>query len=262
MNLPEFLGKTFLTSLTDNREYPDYCLQAALNSDVFQDFRRNEIYNFALEHDSYEQGLEYLEAVRQSKFNLLAVADKFRDNDKFGNPIVYEYEGIGTFSPTTLRYIKILSDLEAEFGSLDNLNICEIGVGYGGLCRLIDSYFKVKSYTLVDLKPVLMLAQKYLDNYILHTSLVYRTMNELSTEIYDLVISNYAFTEMRREIQNIYLKKIIYPSLRGYITYNDGNPKDFNSYKKEELAKIIRGIKEMPEVGILYETDCILAWHQ
>ncbi len=261
MNSPEFTGKTFVTSLTDNTEYPEYCLQAALSSDVFRDFRCHQIYNAALEHDSYEQGLEYLEAIKRSGFNLLAVADEFRKNDKIGSPRVYEYEEIGIFAPPTLRYIKVLSDLEAEFGSLCDLNICEIGVGYGGLCRLIDSYFKVKSYTLVDLKPVLMLAQKYLDNYALHTSLVYRTMNELSTKAYDLVISNYAFTEMRRDIQDIYLRKVICASSRGYITYNDINPKDFNSYKKEELAQVIKGLKEMPEVGILHEADCTLIWH-
>ncbi len=260
MNLPEFAEKTFITSLTDNTKYPEYCLQAALNSDVFHGFRCNEIYNAALEHDSYEQGLEYLEAIKQSGFNLLAVADEFRKNDKIGSPRVYEYEDIGIFAPPTLRYIKILSDLETQFGSLHNLNICEIGVGYGGLCRLVDSYFKVKSYTLVDLKPVLMLAQKYLDNYALHTSLVYRTMNELSTEAYDLVISNYAFTEMRRDIQDVYLKKVICSSSRGYITYNDINPEDFNSYKKEELAQMIEDLKEMPEVGILHEADCTLVW--
>ena len=189
MNLPKFAGNTLITSLTDNTEYPEYCLQAALNSDVFQDFRCNEIYNVALEHDSYEQGLEYLEAIKQSRFNLSTVADKFRENDKVGSPRVYEYEEI-------------------------------------------------------------------------RTSLVYRAMNELSTEIYDLVISNYAFTEMRRDIQDIYLEKVIYPSLRGYITYNDINPKDFNSYKKEELLHMIRSLKAMPEVGILDETDCILVWHQ
>lgn len=252
--------QTLLTSLTDNIDYPDFCLKASLDSSIFKDFRRNEIYNIALEHDSFEQGLEYLEAIQNSSSNVLSKLDEIRKNDNIGNPRVFNYEGIGTVAPPTIRYLKILSDLESEFGSLDNFNICEIGVGYGGLCRIISSYFKVKSYCLVDLKPVLMLAQKYLDHYVLNTTLSYKTMHELQKDSYDLVISNYAFTEMRREIQNIYLEKVILSSSKGYITYNQMNPKDFNSYTKEELIKMIPSIKVMNEVGILDADDCILVW--
>ena len=61
-------------------------------------------------------------------------------------------------SPTTLRYLKVANDLETLFSSLDGLRICEIGVGYGGQCRVLDAMFAVKSYTLVDLRPVLELA--------------------------------------------------------------------------------------------------------
>ncbi len=248
------------TSLTDNFHYPEFCLKASLDSSIFKDFRTNAIYNAALEHDSFEQGQEYLEAIKSSHSNVLTKIDEFLKNDKIGNPRVFDYEGIGTIAPPTLRYIKILSDLESEFGSLDNFNICEIGVGYGGLCRIINSYFKVKSYRLIDLKPVLLLAQKYLDNYIFNTTISYKTMHELPKENYDLVISNYAFTEMRREIQDVYLDKVVLSAKKGYITYNEINPEDFNSYTKEELIKRIPNVKVMQEVGILHHKDCILVW--
>nr|WP_302184702.1 putative sugar O-methyltransferase [Planktothrix pseudagardhii] len=143
---------------------------------------------------------------------------------------------------------------------LDNCNICEIGVGYGGLCRIISSYFHVKSYTLVDLKPVLLLAQRYLDHFPLNTTLIYKTMNELRKDSYDLVISNYAFTEIRREVQQVYLEKVLLSAKRGYITYNEINPEDFNSYTKEELIEILPQIRVKPEVGILHPKDCTLVW--
>jgi putative sugar O-methyltransferase len=253
-------AKTLLTSLTDNLEYPEFCLKASLDNSLFKDFRRNEIYNMALEHDSFEQGLEYLEAIRKSSSNVLQKLDEILQNDRLGNPKLFEYEGIGMVAPPTLRYLKILADLESNFGSLNNLRICEIGVGYGGLCRMINSYFQVETYALIDLKPVLMLAQKYLDHYVLNTTLSYKTMYELPKDSYDLVISNYAFTELRREIQDIYLEKIILSSTRGYITYNEINPEDFNSYTKEELMKIMPKIKVLAEVGILDPKDCILVW--
>lgn len=253
-------NKVLKTSLTDNFDYPEFCLQASLNYSIFKDFRRNEIYRIALEHDSFEQGLEYLEATQQSGSNVLSKIDEFRKNDLIGNPEVFDYDAIARIAPPTLRYIKILSDLESEFGTLDNLNICEIGVGYGGMCRIINSYFNVRSYTLVDLKPVLMLAQRYLDNYPLQTTLAYKTMHELQKESYDLFISNYAFTEIRREIQQVYLEKVVLSAARGYITYNEINPQDFNSYTKEELIKLIPQIRVKPEVGILSPKDCTLVW--
>jgi len=256
----DFPDKVLQSSLTDNIEYPDFCLKASLDSATFKDFRRNEIYNLALEHDSYEQGLEYLEAIKGSSSNVLRKVDEFRKNDRLGNPRVFDYGDLGILAPPTLRYMKILSDLEVEFGTLDNLNICEIGVGYGGLCRMINSYFKVNSYCLVDLKPVLMLAQRYLDNYVFRASLSYKTMHELVPTTYDMVISNYAFTEMRREIQDVYLEKVILSSQKGYITYNEINPASFNSYTKAELAKMLPNLKELEEVGILHSKDCILMW--
>lgn len=74
------------------------------------------------------------------------------------------------------------------------------------------------------------------------------------------MISNYAFTEMRREIQNVYLDKILLSSTRGYITYNQINTEDFNSYIKKELRKVIPNIKVIEEVGISDPNDCIIVW--
>ena len=130
-------AEKFKTSITDNGDYPEFCYLASQDDSLFRDFRRNPIYNYALEHDSEQQGVEYL-AVAQKLKKLMDYTEEFKKNDLVGNPIMSTYDGIGEISPTTTRYIKILSDLEQEFDSLNNLNICEIGVGYGGLCRIID----------------------------------------------------------------------------------------------------------------------------
>jgi hypothetical protein len=53
-------------------------------------------------------------------------------------------------------------------------------VGYGEQCRVIDACWRVQQYCLVDLRPVLDLAQAYLDRYALRTQIRYSTMNELS----------------------------------------------------------------------------------
>ncbi len=87
-----------------------------------------------------------------------------------------------------------------------------------------------------------------------------KTMNELELQDYDMCISNYAFSELPRYLQDIYLKKVILKSKTGYITYSDNfTPSNFNSYRVEELLKIIPGsikIAEEPATGPNY----IIMW--
>lgn len=161
--------------------------------------------------------------------------------------------------PSTLRYTKVLADL-MKFIRLDGLKIAEIGVGYGGQCRVINAVTKPKEYTLVYIKPALLLAQTYLDGYILPSLMKYRTMNELKILNYDLVISNYAFSELKRDIQDVYLQKIILNSKHGYITYNEITPDEFRSYTKDELVEIITNAKIMEENPKTHEKNCIILW--
>jgi hypothetical protein len=186
--------------------------------------------------------------------------DRFRRNDDHGGPRTFEYPPVGRFSPSTLRYVKVLADLKARFASLDGFDICEIGVGYGGQCRVIGAWFEPASYCLVDLAPALALARRYLGRYALRTALSFPTMDELAPRDWDLVISNYAFTELPRAIQDAYLDKVILRSKRGYITYNEINPPEFNSYKAQELLRRIPGAQAVAEEPLTHPKNCILVW--
>jgi len=64
----QFSRAKFVTILTDNGEYPEFCEKASQDDSLFKDFRRNEVYNFALEHDSQEQGLQLLEVAKKLKY--------------------------------------------------------------------------------------------------------------------------------------------------------------------------------------------------
>jgi putative sugar O-methyltransferase len=185
---------------------------------------------------------------------------RLRRNDDFGGPATYEYPGVGSISPSTLRYVKVLTDLKAYFASLDGLDVCEIGVGYGGQCRIINAWFKPASYCLVDIAPALALARRFLERFDLPPVLAYRAMDELTARDYDLVISNYAFTELPRPLQDGYLEKVILRSARGYITYNEITPAEFNSYKAEELLRIIPGAHSVDERPLTHPLNCIILW--
>jgi hypothetical protein len=270
--LPHFLVEKYLaykngnitlnlkTSLSDNEKYPQFCLSASNDPLVFKNFRKNEIYRIILEHVSFDIGQQYLDEIKKNRKDLLKNIDKIKENDRYGNPDLFLYDSIGKICPSTLRYAKVMGDLLNLFGVIDGLKICEIGVGYGGQCRIINSIAKPTEYTLVDIKPALLLAQCYLDGFILSSVMKYKTMNELVKENYDLLISNYAFTELRREIQDVYLEKIILNVKHGYITYNEITPEYFKSYTKEELVKILPNARIIKEVPLTHEKNCIIIW--
>ena len=243
------------TSISDNQIYPQVCVQACNDDNAFNNFRRNPIYNEVLEHVSQYQGTQYLQEISKDS-NILSKINDFKSNDDYGNPRIYEYPNIGFFSPTTLRYIKVLTDIKKYFHTINNLDICEIGVGYGGQCRIINTYYKPNTYCLVDLQCALSLTKKFLNNYIIETPIIYKTMDELDNKKYDLVISNYAFTELTKSVQDIYLEKIILNSKMGYITYNEIS----SSYKLDELIKIIPKSKVYKEVPLTAPTNCIIMW--
>ena len=246
------------TSLSDNQSYPQVCLDAANNFRYFNKFRRNPIYMAIVETVSFDIGRKYLDFLL--KHGDILNIEELKKNDKWGGTIESYYPEIGEISPTTLRYIKVVADLRKYFSNLDKLEICEIGIGYGGQCRIIDSVFSPSSYCLVDIHPALLLSKRYLDNYVLNAVLEFRTMNELGYKTYDLCLSNYAFSELPRSIQDVYLKKVILNSKKGYITYSENfTPLSFNSYKVEELLKIIPGsvkVAEEPVTG----PNVIILW--
>jgi len=109
------------------------------------------------------------------------------------------------------------------FGDNIGERIAEIGVGYGGQLLVLDRIFAFKQYTFFDLPPVLELAEKYLESFILNGAYYPTTINQHSGDMeFDLVISNYAFSELPSNLQLCYIEKVLSKSKRGYITMNSG----------------------------------------
>ena len=261
-------GIEYKTSLSEESYYPFVCRAAVDNTSVFDNFRRNPIYTQILEHVSYEQGLQYLKLIEEMNEKNACFRsdewDKFIKNDNYGNPQTYQYNVNGDnimISPTTLRYVKVLCDLHRLFPVNKINKIVEIGVGYGGQCRVIMSNFSdVESYTLVDLKVVLDLSRKYLNMFSKSSKIHYMPGEETDSCFSDLVISNYAFSELRREIQDMYLEKIILKSKAGYITWNSLGQKEYDSYSVEELLKVIPNSFVIEEKPLTLEDNCIIYW--
>jgi len=256
------------TSISDKVSYIQAVRRALEDDEFFKNFKKDPGYREVLEHVSGELGRKYLQVILQNSphYHDYNKISKFRENDQIGDPATHFYDEIGTnISPTTLRYVKVASDLENLYGDLRNLNVVEIGCGYGGQSKILMDLFAIKSYTYIDLDDVLELARKYIDSFPpTRTNLNFLPFNEVrgSENKYDLVISNYAFTECTTEIQDVYLEKIINQSERGYITCNFiSGIFDLQSYSLLELmGKINKNPSHKEEVPLSYPGNCIIGW--
>ena len=262
---PSFEAVEELRSLTDFGFYTELVRRAAANRRVFEGFKHNPIYRKVLEHVSQEQGARYLDQIEKKWPELLKEIERYKINDRCGNPIRFRYPRIGEISPTTLRYLKVCCDLRELFGSLDGMNLAEIGVGYGGQFLLSDVAWNLGSWTLFDLDPVLQLTNRYLECHLIKS--VYRptTLNRFDCREaqFDLAISNYAFSELPRALQLAYIGKVLRKAKRGYMTMNSGKQTGSSRHMSlEELRECLPGLREFAEVPLTAKDNYVLVWGQ
>jgi hypothetical protein len=181
--------------------------------------------------------------------------------DTIGDPPTITLPDGTRIAPTTLRYLKVADDLESHFGSLDGATVCEIGGGYGGLCRVLDGMWALAGYTLVDLRPALLLAERFLSYVPLRCSLRLQTMNELTAEPYDLLVSNYAFSELAGPIQDAYYAKLLAHASRGYLICNDIAESRLGEGRMtpQELARRKSG-RILAEEPLTHPRNCLVVW--
>ena len=262
--LPKYARES--TSWSDSFEaYREVSTLAAENDEVFSLFKRSLDYQAILEHVTRRHGRGYLKLIQQDGKDLLGYFQKFKENDLLGNPYRYHYgNGAGKFSPTTLRYIKVLMDLRNMFGNLNDASIVEIGGGYGGQCKIISDVVSFGSYTIVDLEEVLPLIQKVLKNLSVRNAHCLTSSQLNDRGIFDLVISNYAFSECNRKVQEEYLTKILLVARRGYMTYNyNGSSHSGAPYNKDEIvARLsqVHTVEILDEKPITAPQNFILVW--
>ena len=261
--------KNIRSSISDTRNYREVCLEAANNEKAFSQFKRDSRYKEILEHTSYELGQLYLNEVQKNE-KIYKKIKIFSKNDSFGNPELAEYPEIGAFSPSSLRYVKVLADLVERFGALTDLDVTEIGGGYGGQCLMIQVFARIKSYKIFDLPEVLLLSGKYLkrngiESVELETLENWITSNSAKGRGHDLVISNYAFSEINSKVQTQYLKNIILESKKGYMIVNTIS----HSCGVDSLSigEIVRALKKVgpvvvePENPLTFEGNKLIWWN-
>jgi hypothetical protein len=254
----ESSDQTVSTSITDRPSYLEICRVAATNDMVLSNFKRCYEYRLVLEHVSRSQGQKYLDLLENNSAvmqNLLDLAPK-----EIGNPVVYEYPKIGKISPTQLRYAKIVQDLETIFPSANLDVIVEVGIGNGGQAWQISQYFKPRKYFLVDLPEVLSLTIKTGAPYNFDTQLHFVAPSDVIEIESDLFISNYAFSELKKSAQDLYLRAYVLRAKAGYMLYNHIHENQNESYTVQEIQAMIPNSKIMDETPITYTGNYLLVW--
>lgn len=260
-----FISREGLRSASDNGGYVAFVESALADHEIFAGFKKNPIYQEILEHTSEEQGRQYLKVIAEQTPNFMEILDSFSVNDLVGGANIIQFSENCRLSPSTLRYVKVASDLTHLFGKgLDGAHVAEIGVGYGGQRLVLDQLYKFRSYDLFDLPPVLGLVSKYLECHLLQSSYKAKTLNTHDGEkSYDLVISNYAFSELPAIVQRKYVDKVLKKASRGYLTMNSGVADSLYSDGRmslEELQSIIPHTRVLEEKPYSFRGNYVLVW--
>lgn len=206
--------------------------QLILNKEELN-FKNDSNYTYMLEHVDNNLGHKYLHTIKNNfkqfyESNFEFLKNICHLNDKYGKTNKYQMKDFMTCSPTNIRYLLhtllILEDMKKY--KLNNVDIIEIGGGYGGLCFFIHSIaplyeINITSYTIFDLLEPSLLQEKYLNALNIEKVKFCQIDNFNNLKNNSFLISNYAFSEIPIELQTEYTEKIINPyTIYGFLAWN------------------------------------------
>lgn len=209
-------------------------VQEITNKKDLSYFKSNHHYRDILEHVSYQQGISYLQYIlNETNVTVEDIIAFCNLNDKLGSPLKEKFiirDNELYTSPTNLRYIYHAYHILNYFQTLENnINIVEVGGGYGGLCLAL-SYFtkyftiKIHDYNIIDLPTITGLQSLYLARHELKFNIHFHTSDSYGANVEKkentFLISNYCFSEIDDIHQRKYTE-ILFPKIQhGFMTWN------------------------------------------
>jgi putative sugar O-methyltransferase len=197
------------------------------NDESFANFKRDPDYGKILEGGEEVVGKIALKSIARLKGTdlLLNNLEKFKENDRYGNPILRHYKLTGDISPSTLRYVNSLLEIKNLIGDYQPKKIVEVGGGYGGLAKTLSAVYDFDEYTLIDLPPVIELCKKYLNHFKdIKKKMRYIYCDDIKAieqiKDVDLFISDSAFAECDQETQTMYTNSIAKKAQFVFVTFN------------------------------------------
>ena len=222
-------------------EWNNKCLE--ISKDNIPHWKRCSEVCHMLEHVAGSHTIEYIKKLLKEGISKETIQEYATLCDSVGDPYVYNFEGIRT-STTCIRYLYHAN----EIAKINNtqLQIVEIGGGYGGLALAVNFISKLKNikipkYSILDLSNVQELQKYYLSKFKLSFQVEYPKM--ITTPFF--LVSNYALSEMGEQYRNKYITDIILPNAQsGFLVWNSSASYEDSSNKFDCKCE-----KEDPQTG-------------
>jgi putative sugar O-methyltransferase len=227
-------------------------------------FRRKYNYREILEHVDFDLGQKYFFRIKELDPNFKTAEFGLNRNDSIGSPRSYRYPHFDKISPTTLRYIATALEIEKEIDFKNIHKIVEIGAGYGGQAAILDRFIPNLEYFIFDLPRVQKLIGKYLSSLGMRNFSHMSLTDSTEANQFDLAISNYAFSELPRNLQIEYLEKVLLKSKNGYLIMNSGRGnstgRSTGKLSLEEISDRIPGLLVKEEIPLTSPDNYVIYW--
>jgi hypothetical protein len=217
--------------ISDYTRYIDN-VEKVVASGRIDGFKSHSNYNYVLEHCSPKFGEDYYKLLR-STHNLSddQIAVYCKINDRIGGSAL---ASIGTLpfpvSPTSVGYLRHASLTIDHMISLNlnDVNVVEIGCGYGGYLLALDYASKlrgirIQSYTCIDLDAPLRLQELYLSRHNVSFDVSFVSASTYGQNVRKdnlFFVSIYCFSEISPDHQRGYMTHLIPRVSHGLIMWN------------------------------------------
>jgi hypothetical protein len=206
-------------SISGTMDWPRACAALASGALTSKNFRRIHAVRQVVETLGPVDGRHFARWIRDSAPGYLT-DKRVAAIDAWGNPIRWPAACLGTpraFSPTTLRFLAHALWLKKEGFVKEGGTVVEIGVGFGGLAAM-NAIVSNATTIMIDLPPVAVAAMLQMRELGLGN---FASNDQSKATAGDVCfISNYAFTELSREMQDAYVDEFIRHADRGVILSN------------------------------------------
>jgi hypothetical protein len=195
------------------------CHLAATDADAFARFRQLSGVVQMTEGRSATWAKEWLADAGRICPRLLSLCEAFVACDAIGSPNSFDFPSWGKLSPAAAVYIATVARAEHLFGSMSGWVVAEIGGGYGGLCAAFQVAVALKNYTIYDLPEAGELQRAYIGKLGVGSAVLH-TASEIPDRLYDLILSDCAFSELDAEAQSDYARRVVACSAHGLMGMN------------------------------------------
>jgi hypothetical protein len=248
------------SSFSDNDEYLSIVKLASESDEVFNVFRANRQYRKILEHVTKELGNQYLDAVRGIDTNFKDLFKTVSAVDNLGGPLKYRFFSLGRVSPTTIRYVFVHLKLRELFGSLENREVLEIGGGFGGQAAVSTYLTPNLVWSIYDLPEVTHLQNKFMRMLNPKAAISYLSGTKIIENSGDLLISNYALSEVSRKLQLEYFSKVIRNCPMGFMAWNLISERSGDGLSIKEVLDLIPNSLAIDEYPLTDSGNKFIVW--